>query len=150
MEYCNSLSSAAEFARCGKLEDWVHAYLLSDGNNKPFSDGLKLAERTYLGPIKMPLSLFHRCCGPEPDMAYVVSAGGFECKVNALMDAMRAGADIPPLIVHYVDGNFELNDGNHRFEAYARLGLDACDVIVWITEKEEYAAFMDAYAAYFE
>ena len=55
MEYKCRLSSAQEFAKAGRLEDWVHAYLLSDGNNQPFSDGLKQFERTFLGPVKMPL-----------------------------------------------------------------------------------------------
>ena len=55
---------------------------------------------------------------------------------------------MPPLIVHYVDGEFELNDGNHRLEAYSRLGVLEYYVIVWITEKEEYADFMEKYSKY--
>ena len=57
MEYRGTLSCACEWAQQGKLEDWVHAYLLSDGRNKPFSDGLKMAERIYLGPITLPHNL---------------------------------------------------------------------------------------------
>lgn len=45
-------------------------YLLEDGRNVPFSDGLKLFERYYIGPVKMPLELFHRCTGPEENMKY--------------------------------------------------------------------------------
>lgn len=150
MEYKNTLASAVGYARNGKLEDWVHAYLLSDGHNKPFSDGLKLFDRYFLGPVKMPLSLFSRCCGPEPEMKWVVSAESFEKKVAALMRVIQAQTDLPPLIVHYVDGAFELNDGNHRLEAYDRLGIDAYYVIVWITEKEEYADFMAQYGSYME
>ena len=40
----------AVFAAAGKLEDWVHAYLLSDGDNPAFSHGLKLFDRFFLGP----------------------------------------------------------------------------------------------------
>lgn len=57
---------------------------------------------------------------------------------------------MPPLIVHYVNGEFELNDGNHRLEAYSRLGIKEYYVIIWITEKEEYAVFIEEYSKYME
>jgi len=72
MEYSSTLSSAIGYARNGNLEKWIHTYLLSDGHNKEFSDGLKLFDRYFLGPVKMPLSLFNRCCGPEDNMEWVV------------------------------------------------------------------------------
>ena len=150
MEYKSTLSSAIGYARNGKLEEWVHAYLLSDGHNKEFSDGLKLFDRYFLGPVKMPLALFERCCGPEEDKKWVIPGDNFEKKVKELEAVILAEKDMPPLIVHYVDGGFELNDGNHRHEAYSRLGIEEYYVIVWITEKEEYAEFMEQYAKYME
>ncbi len=152
MEYKCALSSAQEFAKQGKLEEWVHAYLLSDGNNQPFSDGLKQFDRFFLGPIKMPLALFHRCCGPEEGMKWRVHPGWFEKHVAELMEAIRREPDMPPLIVHYLineqgEPEFELNDGNHRFEAYSRLGIKEYYVIVWITEKAEYERFMAEYVS---
>ena len=150
MEYKSTLSSAVGYARNGKLEEWIHTYLLSDGHNKEFSDGLKLFDRYFLGPVKMPLSLFKRCCGPEEDMKWVIPKGNFEEKVNQLMQVITENEDMPPLIVSYVDGHFELNDGNHRFEAYQRLGIEEYYVIVWITEKEDYAEFMEKYSGYLE
>ena len=150
MEYKSTLSSAIGYAGNGKLEEWVHTYLLSDGHNKEFSDGLKLFDRYFLGPVKMPLSLFKRCCGPEEDMKWVISKDSFEKKVKELEEVIAVEKDMPPLIVHYVDGEFELNDGNHRLEAYSRLQIKEYYVIVWITEKEEYAAFMEQYSKYME
>ena len=150
MEYKNTLSSAVGYARNGKLEDWVHAYLQSDGHNQAFSDGLRLFDRYYLGPVKMPISLFHRCCGPEENMKYVVNEERFESKVNTLMNVIKEYSDLPPMIVHYVEGDFELNDGNHRFEAYSRLGIQEAHVIVWITEEAEYDAFWEKYSEYLE
>lgn len=148
MEYKNTTSSAIGYARNGKLEEWIHTYLLSDGHNKEFSDGLKLLDRYFLGPIKMPLSLFKRCCGPEETMQWVVSKESFEQKVKKLEQVLIEEKDMPPLIVHYVNHDFELNDGNHRWEAYSRLGIEEYYVIVWITEKEEYADFMQKYSQY--
>lgn len=148
MEYKSTLSSAVGYARNGKLEEWIHTYLQSDGHNREFSDGLKLFDRYFLGPVKMPLSLFKRCCGPESDMKWVIPKVPFEEKVRELQKVISENDDMPPLIVHYVDGEFELNDGNHRLEAYLRLGVAEYYVIVWITEKEEYADFMAKYSKY--
>lgn len=148
MQYECSLSSAQGFAENGKLEEWVHSYLLSDGHNKDFSDGLKLYDRYFLGPMKMPLSLFRRCCGPEENMKYRVNAQWFENQVSKLSSVIQTHKDMPPLIVHFVEGEFELNDGNHRHEAYSRLGIEAYYVIVWITEKQELEMFKSIYSAY--
>lgn len=148
MEYRCALSSAEQFARAGKLEQWVHSYLLSDGNNREFSDGLKLFDRYYLGPVVMPLKLFHRCCGPEENMTFRVDGEWFEKHVTELLEALRTQPDMPPLIAHYVDGDFELNDGNHRFEALNRMGVERYPFIIWITEDTERAEFMEKYGEY--
>ncbi|MCH5197349.1 MAG: ParB N-terminal domain-containing protein [Oscillospiraceae bacterium] len=148
LDYKCSLSSSKEYAKSGKLEEWIHTYLHAEGHNKEFSDGLKLFDRFFIGPIKIPLSLLKRCCGPEEDMRYRVSAEWFEKKVSSLMDAIKTEKDMPPLIVHYVDHDFELNDGNHRLEAYKRLGIEECHVIVWTTEKEEYDEFSEKFSEY--
>lgn len=148
LTYKCSLSSAKEFAEAGKLEDWVHLFLLSDGHNKAFSDGLKLFDRYYLGPFTMPLSLFSRCCGPENNMKYQVNAEWFIKRVKSLKKALQSNDDMPPLIVHFVDHGFELCDGNHRFEVLTQLGVKEYPVIVWITEKDEYEEFVERYGKY--
>lgn len=154
MEYKCTMSSVQNYAKHNKLEEWVHSYLLSDGHNKEFSDGLKLYDRYFLGPIKMPLSLFNRCCGPEENMRWRINEEWFEKHVNELKETIQHEKDMPPLIVHYLvgdgksDGEFELNDGNHRLEAYSRLGIKEYYVIVWITEKSEYDLFMSKYSRY--
>lgn len=147
LKYKCSLSSAKEFAEAGKLEDWVHLFLLSDGHNKAFSDGLKLFDRYYLGPLTMPLSLFSRCCGPEENIKYQVNAEWFEKRVQSLKKTLQANDDMPPLIVHFVDHGFELCDGNHRFEALTQLVVKEYPVIVWITEKNEYEEFVGKYTS---
>lgn len=76
------------------------------------------------------------------------SVAWFEECVGRLMEVIQQEEDMPPLIVHYVDGGFELNDGNNRHEAYKRLGILEYEVIVWITEKEEYDEFLEKYGQY--
>ena len=95
--YRATLSSAREFAKQGRIEEWVHAYLCGEGHNKPFSDGLNLCVRYYTAPIALALSKLSRCCGPEENMPYRVHPEVFERKVRGIMDAAESGADLPPL-----------------------------------------------------
>lgn len=73
--------------------------------------------------------------------------------MSDLMEVIKREKDMPPLIVHFLVENgkdyFELNDGNHRLEAYQRLGIEEYYVIVWITEKYEYELFMEKYSNLF-
>ena len=74
-----------DFCRRGRLEEWVHAYLLSHGNNRAFSEGLRRCPRCFMEPFRLPRGWFTRCCGLEPGMKYPVEAltrlGAAECSV---------------------------------------------------------------------
>lgn len=148
MEYKGTLNSAKEFAAAGRLEEWVHLYLHAEGDNVPFSDGLKKVPRCFFGLARMPVALLTRICGPEEGMRWPVEAGGFERIVSELMEAMREGRDVPPMIVKYEAGAFELNDGNHRHEACRRLGIEAYPTIIWITEAVDRDDFFVRYGEY--
>ena len=145
IEYKATLSCAREYAEQGRVEEWIHAYLCGEGHNKPFSDGLKLFPRYYTAPVLLALSELCRCCGPEENMPFRVHPEVFERKVEGIMEAFRDGADLPPLIVNYEGGKFTLNDGNHRYEAYSRLGLEKCEVIVWTTAEQDMTDFKEKY-----
>ena len=148
LQYSATLSSAKAYAEAEKLDAWIHLYLNENGRNIPFSDGLKLFDRYYFSPVQMPLRLFHRCAGPEESMTYRIDPDWFQLHVAQLEKAIREDKDMPPLIVHYVDGGFELNDGNHRHQAYENMGMENVWVIVWITEEAEYQDFLAKYVDY--
>ena len=148
LKYSAALSSAKAYAEAGKLDAWIHLYLNEEGRNIPFSDGLKLFDRYYFSPALFPVSLFKRCTGPEPEMKYRVDKDWWEQRIGELEKSIRSGADMPPMIVHYVDGGFELNDGNHRHQAYENLGIEKAWVIIWITEEAERDDFMNKYGEY--
>ena len=154
MDYAGTLTYAKKWAEAGKLEEWVHAYLLSDGDHKEFSEGLKLVDRIFLGPVTMPVKLFTRCSGPEENMRFRIHPGWWEHKVQLIIEAVKSGADLPPLIVHYLipegqsEGEFELNDGNHRWDACHQLGIEEAPVIFWITDRYEYEHFLAHYGHY--
>lgn len=148
LHYSTSLSSAKDYASCGKIDEWIHTYLKTDGHNDALSDGLKLFDRYYIGPITMPLKLFKRCCGPEENMTYHIDEKWFYSHVEDLKKVLEVNPDMPPLIAHYVEHDFELNDGNHRLEAYNQLKYLEIPVIIWITEDEEYQEFQQKYGNY--
>lgn len=148
LKYSASLSSAIAYADEEKIDAWIHLYLNEEGRNIPFSDGLKLFDRYYIAPALFPLSFFTRCTGPEENMKYHIDEEWFKKHVSDLERAIETNPDMPPIIVHYCDGEFELNDGNHRHKAYENLGIDKVWAIVWITEESEYDDFMSKYGDY--
>ena len=145
LKYSATLSSAKAYAAVGKLDAWIHLYLNEDGRNIPFSDGLKLFDRFYFSPALFPIRLFHRCAGPEPEMKYRIDKEWWAIRVADLEKSIQNDPDMPPLIVHYVAGEFELNDGNHRFEAYSRLGMSKCYAIIWMSSEDDVAEFEAKY-----
>jgi len=148
LKYSATLSSAKAYGEAGKMDAWIHLYLNEEGRNIPFSDGLKLFARYYFSPALFPVSLFKRCAGPEPEMKYRIDRDWWEQRVAGLEKSIQDDPDMPPLMVHYVDGEFELNDGNHRHKAYENLGIENAWVIIWITGKEELDDFMEKYGGY--
>ena len=148
LKYSATLSSAKAYGEAGKMDAWIHLYLNEEGRNIPFSDGLKLFARYYFSPALFPVSLFKRCAGPEPEMKYRIDKDWWEQRVAGLEKSIQDDPNMPPLMVHYVDGEFELNDGNHRHKAYENLGIENAWVIIWITEKEELDDFMEKYGGY--
>jgi len=137
MEYQPTTTSARKFAAAGQLEDWIHMFLNGEGNNRPFSDGLKLCERRYHAPKLYDLDTFERNCGPEPGLKWSVEAVGFEERINKIMARYQTGNwDMPPLIIEFKDGQYDLNDGNHRYEALKRLGIKEHWIIIWETVED--------------
>ena len=72
MKYEPTTASAVEFAKHGRLEEWIHLFLCNEGDNKAFSDGLKLEPRRYSASEIMRLDLFERCCGPEDGIKHYI------------------------------------------------------------------------------
>lgn len=134
MKYDPTTKSAIEFANAGKIEQWVHTFLCNDGGNVSFSEGLKLEPRTWYAPELMCLNLFQRCCGPEDGMKFQTPDKGFYDRVNSIARKFQTGLwDMPPLIIQRTNNGYELNDGNHRFEALKQLGINKYWVIIWET-----------------
>lgn len=146
MSSISTLQKALDYQKNNNIEEWIHLFLHDEGDNLPFSEGLKLEKRYFIGPVLLPLSLFQRCCGPEKDLKYVIDEKHFEYNVKKIMERFQSGWDMPPLIINYHHKIFELNDGNHRFEALKRLNVESYDVIIWTTDKRDYDDFLETYS----
>lgn len=133
-EYLSFTSlDARESAVQGHLEEWVHAFLNGPGNNKPLSDGLRLAPRRWVGPMMLPLEKLTRTCGPESGKQYRVDQAGWDTKTDSIANAVRGGTDLAPLIAEYEDKELLIRDGNHRYEGLTKAGAKAYWIIIWYT-----------------
>ena len=56
--------------------------------------------------------------------------------VEQMKESLADGWDAPPLIVEYVYGQFQVNDGRHRLELYRQIGLERVWAAVWTTGEE--------------
>ena len=140
-----NLESALKYSEENRIEEWIHLFLQYQDNNVPFSDGLKLEKRKFYNPMLFDLSHFERCCGPEATMKYFVGEADFENHVKGMMKSFQEGWSMPPLIINFSNGKFELNDGNHRFETLSRNQIKAYYVIFWTTGIEDELLFEETY-----
>ena len=63
--------SAQRWAEDGKVEEWVHKYLLSGKGgrtNAEFSEGLKREKRWWNGPLELNITDLSPIVGTEPGM----------------------------------------------------------------------------------
>lgn len=133
--------SAQKWARDGKIEAWVHKYLLSGvggATNPQFSEGLKREKRWWNGPLELPLAGLFPAVGPEPGMEYVVDRDGWLARTRKLADSFSSPLSLPPLIVEYRTGVLSVRDGNTRYGAMQLLGWQACWVVVWYNTRDDY------------
>ena len=96
-----SLTKALEYSKEDRIEEWIHMFLHDEGNNISLSDGLKLEKRFFIGPIKMPLYLFERCCGPEENIKYKTDEFSFNKSVDSIVEKLKGDWDMSPLIINY-------------------------------------------------
>ena len=129
-----SAEEAMEYAKRNELDKWLQLFLRDDsyefaGPNIPLADGLLLEERFYIGPILIDLNKLtplriEKHIDAENDLKYF----------NEVVDRIAVDYkdyNLPPFIVEYKDGILGLTDGNHRYRALKKLGIDKYYVIIW-------------------
>lgn len=136
------LKSAKEYAANHAVEEWIHLFLRGEGDNEGLSEGLKLRQRYWVGPIEVQTAVLDRVVGPEPDREYVENEVWWNQNIGQIAERLEDGWDMPPLIVENRNGLLSVRDGNHRLGALQKLKRETCHVIIWDDNGEE--AIMNA------
>ncbi len=133
--------SAQKWAKEGKIEEWVHKYLLTGrgGKTNPeFSEGLKRDKRWWNGPIEVSLMDLSPIVGTDSGMEYEVDKEYWHARTSKFAKSFTNLLSLPPLLVEYRAGELSLRDGNTRYAAMNLLGWAKCWVIVWYNTESDY------------
>ena len=132
-------NSAQKWASAGKLEEWVHRYLLAGSwANPELSEGLKRAKRWWNGPLEASIDDLSAAVGPKPGLEYEVDKHYWSARISKLAESMAHPSALPPLIVEYRAGELSVRDGNTRLGAMRLLGWSRCWIIIWYNSERDY------------
>jgi hypothetical protein len=135
-----SVQAAREATERGELRAWVTRFLASPGSdNAPLA--AELAERLehWVGPVLLPLSRMRRLAGPPEDPVLCpVDDDYWDDRVDDMAERIEGDDWEPaPVIVVYRNGEFELEDGNHRLESLRRTGRREAWAIVGFEDEAD-------------
>jgi len=133
-----SVKEAQAYARDGRIEEWIHCYLMT-GNwqNAGLSSGLKKQTRYWAGPFEIALTDLSRCCGPEEQMEHRVDLSLWKIKTTELAAGIHHPEELPPCIVQYLPHALSIRDGNHRHEALRLKGFPTCWVLICYDSEQD-------------
>ncbi len=133
--------SAQKWAKEGRIEEWVHKYLLIGGggkSNPEFSEGLKREKRWWNGTLEFSLTDLSPAVGTEAGMEFVVDKDKWYSRTSNLAKSFSNTLSLPPLIAEYRSGELSVRDGNTRYGAMKLLGWSTCWVIIWYNSESDY------------
>lgn len=132
-----TLSVAKQYDKEGKMDAWMQDFLRADGKNPALADGLLLDKRHYFSLRKIPIALLSDVKSGAPEYLHAENEIQYFFEVvDRMKDSLAKAWDAPPLIVEYVCGEFQVNDGRHRLETYRQLGMEQVWAAVWTTGEE--------------
>ena len=132
-----TLTLARLYAKEGRIDEWLQDFLRADGKNLALADGLLKEERFYFGLREVPITLFADIKAGVPEYLHAANdIQYFFYVVDRMKESLADGWDAPPLIVEYVYGRFQVDDGRHRLETYRQLGVDKVWSVIWTTGEE--------------
>jgi hypothetical protein len=134
-----SLASAKRAADEDRLAEWVGDFLASPGSsNAELAASLAMKGTTYLGPIRFALDRLTPMAGPDgEDVVVSVAPEEWESDVEAMEHSVEEGWHPPPLLVSHHDGEYLLEDGNHRCETLRRTGTTHAWTILLFADEVE-------------
>ena len=137
------LASAMRAGAEDRLGFWVGELLASPGSdNAELAVAFGSREGWWFGPVRFELDRLTPMAGPDEDEVVVpIDEDEWEGDVGAMVEALEDGWEPPPLLVSHRDGEFHLEDGNHRHETLQRAGETHGWAIVWFASEDERTEF---------
>ncbi len=128
-----TLSSAIKANKNDNLHKWTLDYLKTEGKNQKLAE---ILEESQVMPILSEVALegLSRIMGPDAGMKFPESEEVWEERVGRVLDLLKGGAELPPLIVTNFWGKISIADGNHRQESLLRLGIKKYWVITYLND----------------
>ena len=142
MKY-GTYTKAREYMEKGRIAEWLQLFLRNDGENVALADGLLLEERHYVGLRTIPINLLDSVKSGTPEYLHDEDSIRYFFYVVDRMKEDVEHWDVPPLIVNYRNGSFEVNDGRHRLEMYRQLGVKEINVVLWVTGDKDYKDLLE-------
>ncbi|MBW3014791.1 ParB N-terminal domain-containing protein [Candidatus Woesearchaeota archaeon] len=135
-----TLKEALEYSKNDNSREWVASILRSTDNE---SMAKRVEDRGILiGPVEVSLDKMIRHCGPEPGMKFPEEKEVFEKRIGNMVKDIEKGWDVPPLVVWFLDHEYSLADGSHRFEALKRSGKKKYWTFIWFENKEDHDYYL--------
>lgn len=129
-----TIDEAIEYSNRNELDKWLQLFLRDNSYeqaspNIPLADGLLLEERFYIGPVLIDLDKINTI-RIEKDIEDEDDRLFYQQKENGILENY-SDYNMPPLIVEYKNNKLNLVDGNHRYSALKKLGINKYYVIIW-------------------
>jgi hypothetical protein len=142
-----TVESARAASEQEDLSTWVARFLASPGSDNPvLAEQLTDELRWWAGPVQLPLDQLQRLAGPpgEPVLCQV-DEDYWDERVDAMDKLTEQGWKPPPVIVACRNGQFILEDGNHRVESVRQAGWRETWAVVGFTHQEDRDRFAVAW-----
>jgi hypothetical protein len=123
LENIFTLKNALQAKKNNTLEIWIQNFLRGEGENIKLAAVLEKNRKIWVDLIEYDLSKLTRITGPEKEMTFREDQEKWDKRVNNFVELIKNGYESVPLIVTDLWGNFHISDGNHRFEALKRTGV---------------------------
>ncbi|MBR4084021.1 MAG: ParB N-terminal domain-containing protein [Lachnospiraceae bacterium] len=132
-----TLTLARQYAEVGRIDEWLQKFLRADGKNLALADGILKEKRYYFGLQEITIALLSDIKSGAPEYLHAVNDIQYFFEVvDRMKESLADGWDAPPLIVEYVYGKFQVDDGRHRLEMYRQLGIEKVWAVVWTTGED--------------
>ena len=139
-----SVEAARRAAIAGRLDAWVTEFLASPGSdNEALAAELAFHGVSFYGPVRVTLDELRPLAGPDDhDVTIRVPAKVWNEEVHSMDESLALGWQPPPLLISRREGEYVLEDGNHRHDALRRAGATHTWAVIAFWEESERIAFL--------